>query len=261
MSLSKQVLDELYTLEKKYDVTILMAIESGSRAWGFPSPDSDYDVRFIYVHKPDWYLSTFPKRDVIERPVDPILDISGWELRKSLQLLSKSNGALIEWINSPITYKQHAGFRRDIQSLQRNTLNPTALFYHYLSMANNKKKSILESDTARLKDYFYLLRAVFCCHFIRTQRQAPPMLFSELLEHVNTTYHLSLELNNVIADWLTHKQKANETTLVKKHNHLDKWAVQLLNDCENDPPTPFKMGDYGAFDKMLIKYINTHSKI
>jgi predicted nucleotidyltransferase len=78
---------ELDEIELNYDVHILLAIESGSRAWGFPSPDSDYDVRFVYAYGMETYLSIEPPRDVIERPIDSALDINGWDLRKALRLL------------------------------------------------------------------------------------------------------------------------------------------------------------------------------
>ena len=99
--------EKLNQLEAEYGVQILLAVESGSRAWGFASPDSDYDVRFIFWHPKDWYLSVFEQRDVIELPVDAVLDISGWDIRKALRLLWKSNAALIEWLNSPIVYRAH----------------------------------------------------------------------------------------------------------------------------------------------------------
>lgn len=76
----------------------LIAVESGSRAWGFPSPDSDYDIRFIHIHPRDWYLSLQPGRDVIERPIIDNIDLNGWDLRKALGLLLKSNAVVSEWL-------------------------------------------------------------------------------------------------------------------------------------------------------------------
>ncbi len=102
--MKQKIIDQLSSIEKEYSVTIILACESGSRAWGFPSSDSDFDVRFIYVNKKDWYLSIADKRDFIEIPIDDALDINGWELRKSLQLMRKSNSPLLEWLSSPIQY-------------------------------------------------------------------------------------------------------------------------------------------------------------
>ena len=98
----------LADIETEHNVEILLAIESGSRAWGFESMDSDYDVRFIYRHRPDWYLSVLPKRDVIVYPVDDLLDFSGWDIKKTLFLMSKSNPVLLEWLRSPIVYRKNS---------------------------------------------------------------------------------------------------------------------------------------------------------
>ncbi len=81
----------LAEIEAQENVRIVYACESGSRAWGFPSSDSDYDVRFIYLHPLEWYLSIEKRRDVIERPITGVLDVNGWDLRKALQLFRKSN--------------------------------------------------------------------------------------------------------------------------------------------------------------------------
>ena len=94
----------LIEIEAKNAIKIVYACESGSRAWGFPSANSDYDVRFIYIRPVDWYLSIYEKRDVIEYPIDEQLDISGWDLKKALQLLRKTNPPLLEWLGSPIVY-------------------------------------------------------------------------------------------------------------------------------------------------------------
>ena len=71
-------------------VRVLYAAESGSRAWGFASPDSDHDVRFIYAHERDWYVSLWEDRDVVERGIDEkLVDLAGWDIRKALRLLLK----------------------------------------------------------------------------------------------------------------------------------------------------------------------------
>ena len=99
------VLEALARIEEEHDVRIVFACESGSRGWGFSSPDSDYDVRFIYAHDLDWYLTVFPGRDVIELPIDDVYDVSGWDLRKALGLLRNGNATLVEWLSSPVVYR------------------------------------------------------------------------------------------------------------------------------------------------------------
>ena len=133
-------------LNKLRKITILKyynACESGSRAWGFPSKDSDYDVRFIYVHNPNWYLSIDHKRDVIEIPardpisipIDPLIDLSGWEITKALRLFRKSNPPLLEWLKSSIVYYQSYSTIDKIRELDKNIFSPTSCLYHYLHMA------------------------------------------------------------------------------------------------------------------------------
>ena len=97
---------QLRRIEEEEHIKILLAVESGSRAWGFASPDSDYDVRFIYIRPTQDYLRLDSVRDVIELPIDEVLDINGWDLQKTLRLLHKSNPTLFEWFSSPIVYRE-----------------------------------------------------------------------------------------------------------------------------------------------------------
>ena len=96
---------KLKEIEQKENVKIIMAVESGSRAWGFASPDSDYDVRFVYVRRPEDYLRLEKTKDVIEWQLDDVLDINGWDLKKALQLMHDSNPSIFEWCASPIVYQ------------------------------------------------------------------------------------------------------------------------------------------------------------
>ena len=89
----------LRDIEQEHDVKVLLAVATGSRAWGWDSPSSDWDVRFIYVHKPEWYFKIEPQRDVIEKMTGDNVDLAGWELRKALYLLKRSNPSLLEWLN------------------------------------------------------------------------------------------------------------------------------------------------------------------
>lgn len=109
-AMRSKIVDQLRDIELANNVTVLYACESGSRDWGFASPDSDYDVRFIYVHRLPWYLQVSPQRDVIEVPISGDLDINGWELRKALGLMKKGNATLIEWLDSPVVYRADADF-------------------------------------------------------------------------------------------------------------------------------------------------------
>lgn len=125
----------LSQLEVKESVKILFAVESGSRAWGFPSKDSDYDVRFVYVRKPWDYINVYQRRDVIERPITDVLDISGWDLSKAFGLLRKSNPALMEWLQSPIVYQEAQPHADAFRQLAEGAFLPLASCHHYRSMA------------------------------------------------------------------------------------------------------------------------------
>lgn len=147
------ILERLTAIEQSESVRILYACESGSRAWGFASPDSDYDVRFIYVHPRDWYLSINAerRRDVIERPIEDLLDINGWDLRKALQLMYKSNPPLFEWLHSPIVYREQPGFRQDMLAITPTYYSPRGCAWHYLHMARGNQREYLRGDPVRLK--------------------------------------------------------------------------------------------------------------
>ena len=133
---------KLAEIEKEHNVEILYAIESGSRAWGFESLDSDYDVRFIYKNEVNWYLTVLPRRDVIEIPIEDLMDYSGWDLRKSFFLMNKSNPVLFEWLKSPIVYKKNEKFYEIITEIAKEYFSPIATIYHYLHMASRNYKEI-----------------------------------------------------------------------------------------------------------------------
>ncbi|WP_266157289.1 nucleotidyltransferase domain-containing protein [Dyella silvatica] len=168
-------------IERELGVRVLYAAESGSRAWGFASPDSDYDVRFIYTHPRDWYLSVFEQRDVIERMLPGDLDVSGWDLRKSLRLLSKCNLAFNEWFDSPIVYRADETFAQEVRLLIADFFQPARALFHYLGMARSTYADHLAGDQVRLKKLFYFLRPILACRWIEHHGTQPPTAFAQLL--------------------------------------------------------------------------------
>lgn len=175
------ILSKLNEIENRENVKILLAVESGSRAWGFASPDSDYDVRFIYVRPKEDYLRLEKTRDVIELPIEGELDINGWDLDKTLRLLRASNPTLFEWFSSPIVYRETA-FAQEFRSFMQRYFSSKRGLSHYLSMASSNYREYLKGDTVKAKKYFYVLRPVLACRWILDKGTPPPMLFSELMD-------------------------------------------------------------------------------
>lgn len=172
---------KLKEIEEKENVKILHCVESGSRAWGFASPDSDYDVRFIYVRPREFYLRLDKTRDVIEWQLDDTLDISGWDISKALSLLYKSNPTLFEWNSSPIVYKTTKEWESVSNIINKYFVAKSGL-YHYLSTAKSNYREYLKGETVRFKKYFYVLRPLLACKWIIARGTPPPMLFSELMD-------------------------------------------------------------------------------
>ena len=167
----------LALVEATHGVRLLLAVESGSRAWGFPSPDSDYDVRFVYVRPRDWYLSLTPGRDVIEAPIVDDIDLGGWDIRKALGLLLKSNAVISEWIESPIRYRAPDPVVTRIAALADAVLDGRALAHHYASLARHAADRWLGGDgDVPVKKYFYALRPALAIRSLRRDLgQRPPM--------------------------------------------------------------------------------------
>lgn len=185
------ILAALADIEREHDVRVVFACESGSRGWGFSSPDSDYDVRFIYVHRAEWYLTVnerirlgAPQRDVIELPIDAELDVSGWDLRKALRLLSKCNPTLSEWLRSPIVYREDGEIVGGLRELAQSNYSRLAAWHHYHSMAKTTYRSHLGGDRVRTKKYLYALRPILACLWIEKSDQPPPMAFEALLDQL-----------------------------------------------------------------------------
>lgn len=176
---------KIQEIEKQFDVKVLYACETGSRAWGFPSPDSDYDVRMIYRHETDWYLSLSEKKDTIEAMLDNgELDITGWDIRKCLQLMWKSNGALLERVQSPIVYVEEQQIAALLKRYSEKCFSPIATMHHYLGMARNSFSDIEGKQEVKLKKLFYALRATLACKWIIDQDSVPPIVFQTMVSNL-----------------------------------------------------------------------------
>lgn len=176
--------ERLAAIRRDEPVAIPLAIESGSRAWGFPSPDSDYDCRFIFVRPARHYLTPWPRRDVIETPLAGELDVNGWDLGKALKLLLKGNAVIIEWLTSPITYDCDPQFRSDLLALARRTADRALIARHYLHLGERQRRSYFSDARAvPQKKIFYALRPAAALRWLRQHpgEAIAPMNFPQLL--------------------------------------------------------------------------------
>lgn len=218
------ILSKLDEIENRENVKILLAVESGSRAWGFASPDSDYDVRFIYVRPKEDYLRLEKTRDVIELPIEGELDINGWDLDKTLRLLRASNPTLFEWFSSPIVYRETA-FAQEFRSIMQRYFSSKRGLSHYLSMASSSYREYLKGNMVKAKKYFYVLRPVLACRWILDKGSPPPMLFSELME---------AELNPVLLPdvnrLLDLKMNAPEIKTIPKIESINRYLDSSLEE-------------------------------
>jgi hypothetical protein len=219
--------EKLRDLEKDHHVHILYACESGSRAWGFPSPDSDFDVRFIYARSTNDYLNIHEIKDTIDLPVNEVLDIGGWDIRKALKLFLKSNSPLYEWLQSPIIYQDDSGFAKELQQLMPKYYSLRSGGNHYLSMALNTVNNDLKGEQVKLKRYFYALRSALACKWIIEKQTVPPMEFEKLLVLVeNQSFHFYVE------ELLKMKMVSDEKTLIEPVPVLDDWLNNTLSNCK-----------------------------
>ena len=208
---------KLLEIEKEHNVNILYAVESGSRAWGFESIDSDYHIRFIYAHNRNWYLNILPKNDVIEYPIVNDFDYSGWDLRKTMFLTNKSNPVLFEWLRSPVVYFRNDYFYSIMEQLSKAYFSPISSIYHYLHMAEGNYRQYLQTNEVKIKKYFYVLRPIMACMWIENFKESPPMEFEKLLTQI-----IDRELLDKINKLVIKKKSGIELGIEPK--------VQVIND-------------------------------
>jgi uncharacterized protein len=198
-----RIQSQLREVELARRVSIPHAIESGSRAWGFPSPDSDYDCRFLYVPRMDDALSLFLRRDVIELPLTPVFDINGWELRKAIKLLLKGNAVVIEWLRSSLVYRRDTHFIAAMEHLVALAFQRGELANHYLRLLRSKQHEHFSDDSdVNIKKVFYALRAAMALRYLRVNQNHAelPMRLQDLCAGSNLPSALLAEINAVIAE-------------------------------------------------------------
>ena len=244
-----EILKKLSQIEQQHHVTILLAVESGSRAWGFPSINSDYDVRFIYAHEQDWYLSVFEKRDVIELPIDPVFDINGWDLKKALALLRRSNPSLLEWLSSHLIYREQPDLIAPLKQLAQTAFMPRSSCGHYLSMAKNNFSKCKNRSEIKIKAYLYSLRAILCCLWVIEHQQQPPILFAEVLNRYLADGTIRTEIDKL----LVIKQSTQEQDRIPRSIVLENYIAQQLTELSSKLPNNSESISVDVFDETFKK--------
>lgn len=217
------VLLKIREIEEKEHIKVLHAVESGSRAWGFASPDSDYDVRFIYVREQDFYLSLRDTKDFIDWELNDVLDINGWDLKKALQHFRKSNATLFEWSNSPVVYYTTDEWKNLYSQVAQNYFACKPALYHYYGTTNKNYHAYLMDDMVKYKKYFYVLRPILACKWIEEKRCPPPVLFDELFNTV-----LEDNMKPAVEDLLAKKVTMSEADKAPKIEIINQYIEEKL---------------------------------
>ena len=253
--MQQHIRDQLEKIESEHDVRVLYACESGSRAWGFASPDSDYDVRFVYLHPRDWYLSIDleNRRDVIEVLIDDELDVSGWDARKALRLLAKSNPPLLEWLGSPIVYLERDDFRARMRAALESCYAPHSCAYHYRNMARRTIETYLRGDTVKLKKYFYTLRPLLAVRWIEAGRGLVPTEFEKL----RAAETFPPRVAEAIEELLRRKSGVSESEAALRIPHLHEWIESEYSRLYNAPFAASSARDIEPLNALFRELLET----
>lgn len=215
---------KLTEIEKAYGIKILYSCESGSRAWGFPSPDSDYDVRFIYSRPIEEYLTVQTKKDHLSFPINDELDIYGWDISKVLQLITKSNTTPFEWLQSPVIYKEDKTFREELWTLCQNYFCPRSNIHHYLGIARGAMET-MNGEDIKIKKLFYVLRPLLAALWCTERDTIAPMSIFPLMDL------LTDDLSKKVLSLIELKSTANESYLIEIDQDIKTWIDQTFDYC------------------------------
>ena len=243
---------ELERIEWEYQCEVLFACESGSRAWGFASEDSDYDVRFIYRCAPQDYVRIGKRRDVIELPIDSELDISGWDITKAMGLLRKSNPSLLEWLQSPIVYRQNDAAYAQLLELAMSSLSASGLFWHYFSMAKNNYARLFQNVKKPLmKRYLYVLRPLLCAKWVARYQTMPPVVFDEVVLGTVRNDKVLSDIEHLLCAKAKSTEKDSFVPTLRLNQMIDTTFASL----EKYKPEKRVLRDAGSFDKVLHRLV------
>lgn len=254
----KKIDHTLAQIASDHNITILFALESGSRGWGFASPDSDYDIRFIYAHSTEWYLSVLQQPEDIDLFLDNgNLDLNAWDIRKVLRLLLKSNATPFEWIQSPIVYHQHPKFKEMFWALAQQHFQAKASMLHYLGLAQNSFRKGLVSDyEINLKKYFYVLRPLFAAMWIADKGTIPPMTFSDLQAVLATYPNIKLLVDDLWSKKLQASEEDNTRLLPELVNFIEDQLIRCYTIADALPAKKYGPEKVNAFFQKVLSNLN-----
>lgn len=247
----EEILNKLAEIEAKEHVKVLYAVESGSRAWGVESPDSDYDVRFVYVRKKEEYLRLQERKDFMECQLDEVLDINGWDLKKTLVQFHKGNATLFEWANSPIVYKTTDEWE-ELYASCKPYFSAKAALYHYYGTAVRTFKQHLQGNEVKYKKYIYALRPLLACRYIEDNHAVPPVRFDELLKQ-----ELPIELTAEIEKMLFIKAKSHEKDINPSLPSIHKYIEDGIEryDRISKGMADDRVSDWEALNQAFLKVL------
>ena len=227
----------LAAIRREHGVHIPWAIESGSRAWGFPSPDSDYDCRFVYVRPAEQLLTIWPRRDVIETPIRGLMDVNGWDMAKALRLILKGNAVVIEWLQSPIVYAGLPWFRDGMLDFAEQWADRGRIASHYLHLARRQRAVHLDGQAeVPLKKVFYAVRPAAALRWLRLHpdKMLAPMDFSTLMAESDVPAAVTEEVEDLLAQKATSREMGTGQMPGMLTAFMDaELAIASENDAQN----------------------------
>ena len=224
------IFEKLQEIEETRQVKVLFACEAGSRAWGFHSVQSDYDVRFVYLQHRDHYVTLGNPNDSLNFGVNQQLDLNGWDVRKFLQLMAKSNATVMEWLRSPVGYVSEPAFVDEARQLMVRYFNPLATYYHYAGLARNHMEEVSQLIPT-VKVYLHAARALIAAQWVVRNQSPPPTLFNDLLRFVGS------DSTREVLDQLMLMKRSDNNLLTEKVAELEQWMEQTFTDNEHEKAT------------------------
>ena len=248
----QEIKAKLSQIEQQKNIRILYACESGSRAWGFASPDSDYDIRFIYVRPLSDYLKVKAVPDFLECELNEVYDINGWDLKKMLRLLNRSNPSIFEWAASPIVYKTSSEWDC-VRQILNNHFSEIKALYHYNSITkNNLRRYFNDKSEVKYKPYLYNLRQCLSCEWILDRKSPPPIVF-DILKGQYLPEELKSSVNNLLELKKSMKEKETGPRITEIDSYIDSVVSKVEKYLEK--PSEKRLSDWDELNRMFLKLL------